>query len=144
MKHGGARPGSGRKKGVKTLDKEMARQRLRELVLAKMDPLVEAQVKHAQGISYLVYRDPRGGKFTKVEPDADLEKLQEGGGKVIEVWSKEPSVQAFTDLMNRAIDKPAETVNATMVVSTKVEDRIKAGRDRLAKVKRGNGSKPIA
>ncbi len=58
---------------------------------------------------------------------------------IIEVWEKEPSIQAFTDLMNRAIDKPAETVQATVTVGVKIEDRIKAGRDRLARVKRGNG-----
>ena len=28
--------------------------------------------------------------------------------EIIEVWEKDPSVQAFTDLMNRALDKPAE------------------------------------
>jgi hypothetical protein len=35
--------------------------------------------------------------------------------EVIEVWEKDPSVQAFTDLMNRTIDKPIEqmAVDAT-------------------------------
>ncbi len=28
--------------------------------------------------------------------------------ETIEVWEKDPSVQAFTDLMNRALDKPAD------------------------------------
>ena len=28
--------------------------------------------------------------------------------EVIEVWEKDPSVQAFTDLLNRAIDRPME------------------------------------
>jgi hypothetical protein len=28
--------------------------------------------------------------------------------KTIRVWQKDPSVQAFTDLLNRAVDKPAE------------------------------------
>ena len=28
--------------------------------------------------------------------------------EIIEVWEKDPSVQAFTDLLNRAIDKPAD------------------------------------
>jgi hypothetical protein len=27
---------------------------------------------------------------------------------IIEVWEKDPSVSAFTDLMNRALDKPKE------------------------------------
>ena len=28
--------------------------------------------------------------------------------ETIQVWQKDPSVSAFTDLMNRAIDKPVE------------------------------------
>jgi hypothetical protein len=43
--------------------------------------------------------------------------LQVGGEEandleIIEVWEKDPSVQAFTDLMNRTIDKPVEQVQA--------------------------------
>ena len=138
----------GLRKGTKhkgTLSKEAAREVLRQIVLAELKPMAEAQIKHAKGISYLVYRDKKGGKFTKVtaEDAEDVFAREElsaaDGGVYIEVWEKEPSVQAFTDLMNRAIDKPAETINAAVTVSTKIEDRIKAGRDRLAKVKRGNG-----
>ena len=33
--------------------------------------------------------------------------------EIIEVWEKDPSVQAFTDLMNRTLDKPAEQVKVT-------------------------------
>ncbi len=150
MPRGGARPGSGPKKGSKkpqTLQKEMAREQLRQRVYAEMAPLVEAQIKHAKGISYLVYRQKRGGKFTKVtaENASSLFKLAkkpgEDGGLVIEVWEKEPSVQAFTDLMNRAIDKPAETLTATVggTLTVELESRIKAARDRLAQVKHGHG-----
>lgn len=156
MPRGGRRPGAGRPKGVhtkhkSTISKEAAREVLRQLVLAELRPMVDAQVKHAKGISYLVYRDKKGGKFTKVtaEQAEDIfkraDKAGDEGGVILEVWEKEPSVQAFTDLMNRAIDKPAETLNATVDGSLTVElvNRIKAGRDRLAKGKHGNG-KPHA
>jgi hypothetical protein len=33
--------------------------------------------------------------------------------EIIEVWEKDPSVQAYTDLLNRALDKPAEQVQVT-------------------------------
>jgi hypothetical protein len=148
MPRGGKRPGAGRKKGYKekhTLAKEAAREVLRQLVTAEIEPMVEAQIKHAKGISYLVYRTKRGGKFTKVTAELAAElfkraaKPSDEGGVIIEVWEKEPSVQAFTDLMNRAIDKPAETVNAAISVSVSVvEERLKAARDRLARTKRGN------
>jgi hypothetical protein len=58
---------SGKPKGAKhksTLDKEAAREVLREMVKAELQPMTEAQIKHAKGISYLVYRDKKGGKFT--------------------------------------------------------------------------------
>jgi hypothetical protein len=46
------------------------------------------------------------GKFTRVSGRslAHHNKQQE----IIEVWEKDPNVQAFTDLMNRCIDKPKE------------------------------------
>jgi len=124
----------------KTLDKEAARELLRDLVKAELRPMVEAQIKHAKGISYLVYREAKGGKFTKVTAEA-AQSLFERDDVVIEVWEKEPSVQAFTDLLNRTVDKPAETVNATvdMSLTQGIEIRLKAARERLAKAKRGNG-----
>lgn len=144
--------GGGMPKGHKTqkvLDKEAARAALRALVLAEMKPMVDAQIKHAKGISYLVYRTKRGGKFTKVTAENAeslfklAEKSADEGGVIIEAWEKEPSVQAFTDLMNRAIDKPAETLNATLDGSVSVElvSRIQAGRARLARVKRGDSKR---
>lgn len=111
MGHGGARPGAGKPKGHKsasTLDKEMARARLRELVMAAMDPLVAAQIANAQGIKFLMVREKTSGKFVKVGKDA-AEKL-DPTQEIIEVWEKDPSVQAFTDLMNRTLDKPTDHI----------------------------------
>lgn len=112
MPKGGKRPGAGLKKGYKfkrTLDKIAARELLRTLVTAQIGPMVEAQIANARGISYLVYRDKKTGKFERVK---DLESVNQDEEQ-IEVWEKDPSVQAFTDLMNRALDKPAEHVELT-------------------------------
>jgi hypothetical protein len=108
---GGARPNSGPKKGAKyrpTIQKEEAREALRQIVLREMETMCAAQIAHAKGLSYLVGRD-KYGKFTKLTSE-QAEKALAGDSEyvLIEVWEKEPSVQAFTDLMNRAIDKPAE------------------------------------
>jgi hypothetical protein len=107
MPRGGKRPGAGRKKGTKGLDKEAARARLRELVMASLDPMVEAQVAHAKGIKYLMTREGGTGKWIKVT-EAMAGNL--GPDVLVEVWEKDPSIQAFTDLLNRTIDKPIEQV----------------------------------
>lgn len=111
--HGGVRNGSGRPKGSlnpATYTKEAARDALRQIVLREMDALAAAQISHAKGLSYLVGRD-KTGKFKKLTSDEADRALAAGGESeftLVEVWEKDPSVQAFTDLMNRALDKPKE------------------------------------
>ena len=113
----------GPQKGSKhaaTLSKEASREVLRQVVLKHMDAMVSAQVANAQGLKYLVTRDKKTGKFVRVTEA--MAKLKMGDNEeTIEVWEKDPSVQAFTDLMNRALDKPAEqeqqhAVSGTIVV----------------------------
>lgn len=112
MPRGGKREGSGRPKGQRntaTLTKEAARDALRQIVLADMRELASAQLANAKGIKFLVVRQKSSGKFVRVtEAMAKLRAGEEDDHEIIEVWEKDPSVQAFTDLMNRALDKPKE------------------------------------
>jgi hypothetical protein len=109
---GGKRQGAGRprgSKGKKTLEKEEARRLLREMVMASIAPLVDAQIANALGVKFLVARNKRTGKFEKLtEAEAAVKMSRESEYESIEVWEERPSVQAFTDLMNRTIDKPVE------------------------------------
>lgn len=123
-RRGGARPNSGPKKGTKyapTISKEQARDALRQIVLREMDSLTSAQISHAKGLKYLVARETKTGKFTRLTQE-QTEKILAGESDefaFIEVWEKDPSVQAFTDLMNRALDKPKEQeqdVNANVAL----------------------------
>ncbi len=105
----------GRPKGRKsdeTLSKEAYRDILRQRVLRDMEPMVAAQIAHAQGISHFMLRDPKTGKFERLtDPDqiqAALNADDAEEGSSYYIWTKDPSVQAFTDLMNRALDKPKE------------------------------------
>lgn len=62
--HGGARKGSGMKKGqktTKTIEKEEARKAYQQLVLQNMRPLFDSQLALARGIAF-VYRIDRHGK----------------------------------------------------------------------------------
>lgn len=110
MPRGGKRIGAGRRpgsKGRKTLDKEQARELTRQLITAQLQPLIQAQLAHATGLKYLVTRDKKTGKFIRVTEAMARVKLGDAEEQV-EVWEKDPSVQAFTDLLNRALDKPKE------------------------------------
>jgi hypothetical protein len=118
--HGGSRPGAGKKLGTKwpsTLAKEQVRELVRQAVTEHMADMIDAQIAQAKGIRHLVVRDA-DGKFSRVPdtitPEA-MDALMANGGVVIEVWTKDPSTQAFTDLMNRAIDKPKEQEQALRV-----------------------------
>jgi hypothetical protein len=112
MPRGGKRNGAGRPAGTLnpgTITKEHAREALRQTVLKHMDGMLSAQIAHARGIGHLYTRD-KTGKFTKIENQARIDQLLLEGTEDEDYWifSKDPSVQAFTDLMNRALDKPKE------------------------------------
>jgi hypothetical protein len=98
-----------------------------------MAPLLAAQLQNAKGIKYLVVRDKRGGKFVRVT-EAMAKAKQGSEEEIIEVWEKDPSVQAFTDLMNRALDKPAEQVQTIdlNVSGSSILERLASGRARLS------------
>lgn len=134
--HGGKRPNSGPEKGTKygpTLRKEAARELAREIITRELEPLIHAQMAHAKGISYLVARNRKSGKFAKLTEDLAL-AIQNGENDEyddIEVWTKDPSVQAFTDLLNRALDKPKEQVHELKVTGDEaLLARLDAGRQR--------------
>lgn len=111
MARGGKRKGAGRPKKSETLEKEALRAVLRQKVAKRWGPLIDAQISNACGISYLVVRDKQTGKFVRVA-QGQAEKV-DPSQEIIEIWEKDPSVQAFTDLANRAIDKPAEQMKVT-------------------------------
>lgn len=135
-RHGGKRDGAGKPKGHQaqaTLDKIAARDFVRQKVTAQLGPLLDAQLANAQGLSYLVTRDKATGKFVRVtEAMARATKDED----VIEVWEKDPSVHAFTYLLDRALDRPAEQEIPIRVRNEDAEKRVArlvAARKRVAK-----------
>jgi hypothetical protein len=83
------------------IPKRIARDIVRALITPHLASMIEAQVAQAKGLKYLVARD-ESGKFRRIGPEG-LD-----GADHVEVWEKDPSTAAFTDLLNRAIDKPKE------------------------------------
>ncbi len=113
MPKGGKQPGAGRPKGAKnvsTLSKEAAREVARQLIMQSLQPLIDAHVSNALGIKYLVTRNKKTGKFIRVTEAMARARGAEPGAdeEAIEIWEKDPSVEAFKELLNRALDKPKE------------------------------------
>lgn len=140
MPRGGKREGAGRREGSKnvaTITKEQGREALRQIVMREMEAMTAAQVANAKGLSYLVAREKGTGKFTRLTPE-QIEKILESGEQgdefsMIEVWGKDPSTPAYTDLMNRALDKPKEQEQViNLRGSVEIVERLQAARKRLS------------
>ena len=133
-KKGGRPKGTTGIKHAATIEKEAAREVVRQRVFQRMIPMIDAQIEHALGIKHFMLRRP-DGKFERITDPLKIEEAlnaDEPGGFYI--FTKDPSVQAFSDLMNRAIDKPTQQV--TMDTSAEDEERrirmLLAGRERNA------------
>src|SRR5262245_42884964 len=125
MAHGGKRRGAGRPKGRKsanTLTKEAGREVLRQMVIEHLKPLVEAQLQNALGIRHIFLRDD-AGRFVQLTDPKQIEAALNSGdeGKYYWTFTKDPSIQAFTDLMNRALDKPIEQVQLSGEINLHAE-----------------------
>ena len=139
MAHGGRRTGAGRPKGRKdphTLEKEAAREHVRKRITTELDTLIDAALKRAKGLSYLVTRDAKTGKFVRV-----TRATLASADAATEVWEKEPDIAAIRDLLDRAIDKPKEqqidvTVEGNSDTFIALINRV---RQRAAEEKRRNG-----
>jgi|SRR6185369_1045668 len=118
--HGGKRTGAGRPKGYKfpsTLAKEQAREIARQMITERLEEMIGAQIANASGIQHFFLRNPKTGQFERItDPDEIAKALNAKGakeGSTYWIFTKDPNVQAFTDLLNRALDKPAEQVKVT-------------------------------
>lgn len=115
MPRGGKRPGAGRRKGSKepqTLAKEQAREFQRVMVTKHLQPLTEAHINNAIGIKHLMLRDPKTGKFERVKDEEGIDRALASDAEATWIYTKDPSVEAFKTLMDRALDKPVEQIQA--------------------------------
>src|SRR5215472_3749205 len=109
----GKREGAGYPKGVKwpsTLRKEEARELVRRYVTERLGQYLDVMSANITGIRDLMMRDPKTGKFERITGDAKQIDKALKTKTAFWIYTKDPNVQAFTDLLNRCIDKPAEHV----------------------------------
>jgi hypothetical protein len=116
--HGGSRPGSGRKPGSKwqsSLEKQAAAQLYREEVLARMGPLVKAQIDAASGIYAKVAvaeMTDQGIRLRRVTTEAEIEELVISG-RAARVFLAEPDMTISKYLTDQVIGKPTESVEVS-------------------------------
>lgn len=129
----------GPKKGAKyapTITKEAAREALRQIVTKHMAEMTEAQIAASKGLKYLVKRNKAGGKFEVVTREMAELGIFEDPTVIVEVWDKQPSTPAYTDLMNRALDKAKEQEQEIRLTGeVELLSRLEAGRKRNAERK---------
>lgn len=139
MARGGVRPNSGLPKGYRfksTLDKDAARELLRQQVTAALLPMIRSQIAHATGIGHCYTRD-KNGKFNRVEDAAKLDALLREGneGEHYFIFTKDPSAAAFKELLDRALDRPKEQAQEIHVTGEiELSTRLTAARNRVIDV----------
>jgi hypothetical protein len=136
-KKGGARPGAGHPKGVKTnrvIEREAALRLFRDRVAKHTDSLLNAQLSLAKGTQmlFVIHTDSKG-KRGKPEMITDVETItrfldeNEGNDGTLDMHYAEgskaedyffmttaaPSNQALESLLNRTYGKPQESVDIT-------------------------------
>ena len=99
-------------KAPKTIEKEMERERLRQMVCAEMEPMTQAQIQHAKGVSYMVLRMP-DGSFARATDEKQIDAACAAGAQAFRIFTQAPNPAAYKDLMDRALDKPKEQVEVT-------------------------------
>ncbi len=115
MPRGGSRPGAGRPKGSKdphTLAKQIARTQLEGLIHANIVEMTEPQISASKGIQHFVLRG-KDGKFEKVTSAEAAIAAMNDPECVYEFWTRDPSIQAFSYLIDQAIDKAAQPQKLT-------------------------------
>src|SRR5260221_9142492 len=115
--HGGRRLGGVGTKGKRwpaTLEKALVREETRKYIQQHMQAMLRAQIAHAIGIGHVYTRDAHG-KFSRIEDEREMERLLSEGTQDTDYWifAKDPSVQAFSVLLDRTLDQAPKPVELT-------------------------------
>ncbi len=97
-----------------TMEKALVREETRKYIQQHMPAMLRAQIAHAIGIGHLFVRDDKG-KFSRVVDEVEMERLLSEGTQDTDYWifAKDPSVQAFSVLLDRTLDQAPKPVELT-------------------------------
>lgn len=113
---------------------------IRALILARYEQrvqeMVDAQIDHAMGVSYMVLRQP-DGTFARATDVKQIDAACAVGATAFKIFTQAPNPQAFVAVSDRAIDRPTEHHEHTGPeggpIEVAVVTRLHEARKRLAK-----------
>jgi len=110
----GGRPGGGHNKSTLTAyeQKAIARQTIRDYVIARIPEIVEAQAENALGIRYMVIRD-KNGSYVEATNVEQVRAALAAGGDAFRLYTRQPHQASAAMLLAYAADKPIEPVEVT-------------------------------
>lgn len=104
----------GPKKGAKyrpTLQKAEARELLRTLLTAKLEPVADALISRCIGVRYFVTRNKKTGKYELVtNPDQVVAALNGEDEQTGEFYTDKPDTAAIRELFDRTLDRAPQPV----------------------------------
>ena len=117
------------------LQKAEGKALLAKMVLDSLQPIVRGLIGKATGINHMMLRDESNGQWIRLTEQSQIEAaLNAPGaeeGKTFWIHTKDPDVQAASDLLNRAIGKAVEEIQATLTVNEPLDKKVKEARKRL-------------
>lgn len=101
---------AGRVKGTPnkaTVIAQLELEALRDYVKSRLPGLAEAQADHAQGIGYMVLRQP-DGTYARATDVKQVDAALAAGATTFKLYTQAPNTQAFSALLDRTYGRPVE------------------------------------
>lgn len=128
--YGGKREGAGKPKGSmnkKTVERKQAEEMMRQMILKKLTPIVNAQIQLAQGCTYLYRIDEiledkkKTRKHVLVEDPREIEEIMNAtdgeagsvGDNYYYLTTKSPENKAIDSLVDRVFGKAKQSMEIT-------------------------------
>ena len=119
--HGGVRVGAGRPRGTtvasggsrvyrRTAEREELLSLWRAEVSRQFEPLVQAQLSAAQGVTHMVARDDEGRWMTVTDPEVMIERLN-AGAQAYRLSAVAPNATLIGQIMDRLFGQARQTID---------------------------------
>src|SRR5262245_48835934 len=96
----------GKNAKARLLGKQSAQEAVRQQITAALEPLIDAAIRAALGVSYCFEREASTGRWRLVDDERALNRADTTPGRYLRIFTVDPSPRAFAELLDRALDKP--------------------------------------